>query len=574
MAGFVVTLPHSQPPCAPASAPLDFRVLGVEARTGIAPLRTGSGRLALLDGHALGLPDAELVNALDAGDRERIAQLHGHYCALIFARDGVARGFCDRFGGRPLFWLRRADGRVVIASRWDLLPTNDRGWDDEGVAEMLRFRWTSEQRTVRRDVAKLSHRHRVRFGWAGTVSLRAVREAPAAPAAAATERSLPRAKERTRHALERVLEDVANVHGNAAIFLSGGVDSSLLAALARPQFRKCLLVTPVFPAHTHNPELPAARAYAQTLGLKHLLVKVDYRRLAPDLCWLVRAKGDQVKFHLLIMHQMLRAIPDEYPVVLYGNGADTCFGTEAFLRIRTLLYRKRYLDALPPAAVRALAMLPSRRLRRLAALRDASACALALRCLRIPYSAAEQAVVDRLSACPLDGIYAHRIVRARLGVHPLRAVLQDVVEAVDIANDAREIELSAARYGKQVAMPYLAPPVTEVAASLSDELFYGGPCVKPVLRELACEHFDRRLVHAPKLGFEVPYGSWLEGPLSGLVAAARRERGLFDGRLLDPLDPARCYPLFWSLINWRILAEQLTAGTRTETRAAVSGMGD
>ena len=55
----------------------------------------------------------------------------------------------------------------------------------------------------------------------------------------------------------------------------------------------------------------------------------------------------------------------------------------------------------------------------------------------------------------------------------------------------------------------------------------------------------------------MPFVSWLKGPLEHLVGAARQERHLFDGNLLDDLDVEKHYSLFWTLINLQLVNDQL-----------------
>jgi asparagine synthase (glutamine-hydrolysing) len=548
----------------------DLDSLGITVSPGSAKLvYTQRNNIALIDGYALGISTDRLADALEVEDDQFLSGIHGSYSAAIIRSNGDISGYCDRYGTRTLFWQAMGTNGITISSCWEMMPVRAVDWDKMGLSEMLRYRWTSDKETVLAGISQLPLQFKVVFQSNGEINV------------------LPKAQQRrwptrflkiefdqkldeTRTALQSTLDEVAQYYDNAAILLSGGVDSSLLAALSKSSFKKCLLVTPIFPGET-NPELENAKEFANTLGLEHLLVDFDAARVEHDLRELVAAKGGQINFHLLAIHQLIAAIPDNYELLICGDGADTLFGLNDFRRTEKLLRWKRYANYVPDLVTSSLARLPSDRIRKFAGLKKASYVDIALSHEQIQYPPASMAIVRAIATADIDSLFMHQAIerfRSKPRIH-LRRLLQGAALKCNSANIFREIELSASRFGKRVFLPFMAESVIRSAMTITHEQYFGREYVKPVLRELACEYFDRKLIYQKKHGFEVPFASWLKGPLRPLVETARQERHLFDGALLRELDIDDHYALFWSLISWQLINEQLLARQQRETPVRV-----
>ena len=556
-------------PTIPDSAAPDLDQLGITLlHDGIECITTPRNNFALIDGYALGVSAEQLAAALEAQDDDFLSRVHGHFCAVIIQPDGDILGLCDRYGAKTLYWQESKQHGVIISSRWRDMPVFTVEWDELGLSEMLRYRWTPSEQSLVSGISQLSHQFRVSFGRNGQISLlrktQQQRWPPRSPGVPFEEKLAE-----TRKAFTTAFDEVAHSYDRAAIFLSGGVDSSLLAAFARSTFRKCLLVTPVFPGND-NPELAIAKAFAKTLGVEHFLVDIDTSRIESDLRDLVTAKGGQIKFHLIALHQLMAAIPDEYRLVIYGESADTLFGFNEFHQTAKMLYLKRYANLLPSFAASWLATLPHERVRKLARLKQTSYLDVFLRFLQIQYEPASMAIIAELATANTDKLFMHEAIE-RYQRRPdisFRRLLQEASLRCNSANHFREIDLSASQFGKQVFAPYLAEPVFQAAMTLTRKQFLGDGFVKPVLRELACEHYNRDLIYRKKHGFEVPFKRWLKGPLAHLVEAARQERQLFNGALLSDLELDVHYSLYWTLICWQLVNEELTARMRKGPRSA------
>jgi len=533
--------------------------LGIEiSDSGVERITTDRNHIALIDGYAIGVSSRRLVAALESRDDAVLSRLHGNYCVLIIRPNGDMRGFCDRFGAKSLYWQTSQRHGIIIASRWHCMPVFKRDWDRLGLAETLRYRRTSGHRTMVAGISKLSNWHRVSFTRNGEVITCDTAQQPQWPTKFQAV-SFGEKLDETRRALTGALGEVAQTYDKAAIFLSGGVDSSLLAALCRPCFKECLLVTPVFRGY-FNPELESARSFSEALQMEHLLVDIDPEKLETDLRELTRDKGGQIHFHSLAMHQMIAAIPEEFEILIHGEMADTLFGSGDHRRTESLLRWKPIAELLPTVGWEWISKLPIERVKELCRLMQSSTLDIALQEFQIQYDALSKEIICDLYNVQLDELHASKAACRHLSErnHSLRELSIDINLKDYAASEIRDIDVSATRFGKKVFMPFLADPVVNAAKTLTREQCFRNGYLKPVLRELACEHYERKLIFAKKLGFEVPIVSWLKGPLRHLVAAARQERQLYDGKLLSDLDVEDHHSLFWTLISWQLVNDQMT----------------
>ncbi|MEB3200910.1 MAG: asparagine synthase-related protein [Synechococcaceae cyanobacterium] len=333
-------------------------------------------------------------------------------------------------------------------------------------------------------------------------------------------------------------------------FLSGGLDSSAIVALARerdPAIRCFTIDTPGGQDDGLGDDLPYAREVADHLGVSLEVVRVDPEAMASGLAAMVaqldEPLADPAPLNVLAICSLARQ--QGLKVLLSGAGGDDLF--TGYRRHRALRLQQRS-DWLPRRLGRRLAPLAARldqrralgrRLRRLSeglGLRGDERLVQAFRWARRDdleplyspdFRAALQAAEVRAEAPLLEFLAGYPEVRDPLD----RLLLLEQRFFLADHNLLYTDKMSMA-VGVEVRVPFLDPELVAHAASLPATFKQRGACGKWVLKQAMAPLLPARVIHRPKAGFGAPLRRWLRGELRPLLQdllspASLARRGLF-----------------------------------------------
>ena len=274
--------------------------------------------------------DTEVIlEAYREWDVECLARLNGMFAFGLFdtrlGRMMVAR---DRAGEKPLFY--RADGRSLpFASEMKALfadPDCPRVLDLEALDYYLAFGYVPGSRCLARGIQKLPQGHALTFDVrSGALEVRAYWILPTALSEEAV------ADEDLVDELDRLLADSVRLRMIAdvpvGIMLSGGIDSSLVTAMAaRVSSRRVKTFTISFPGHGAFDEAPYARAVARHFDTEHIELAAEPATvdLLPELA---RQYDEPIADSSMVPTYLVsRLIRREATVALGGDGGDELFG--------------------------------------------------------------------------------------------------------------------------------------------------------------------------------------------------------------------------------------------------------
>jgi asparagine synthase (glutamine-hydrolysing) len=430
-----------------------------------------------------------------------LARLDGMYAIAIHDQDTnelhLAR---DRFGEKPLFYSASSDGFAFGST---LLAVGAMPWVTDGVDPLslqryLALHYVPGRRTILRDVERVLPGERL------TVALDGLRlhhnryyRPRLKPARSVDDAELVACVERAVHS--RLIADVP-----VGIFLSGGLDSSMIAAIAARANPNIATFSMGFDDPNLD-ESAAALRVARHVGSRHHAFMFDQSRfneLLPQVAGaLDEPLGDQA---LLPLYWMCREVKRHVTVILSGEGADEVFAGYSYYRpfVDSGGLGARLKVLLNPAAA-PVSPFGCNRL-----LIDRPACTpsgFPLLCDAHDRSGLLGAQADNADAWEDD-------VLAWLAsaCDPLqRATAADIATwlADDLLVKADRMTMAHSLEGRS---PYLSPALVELALNLPQSERMTPVASKVALRRLAKHYLPHDIVDRPKQGFVLPMRAWLE----------------------------------------------------------------
>lgn len=476
-----------------------------------------------------------LLHAYAAWGLEGLARLEGIFAFGLW--DAARRRLVlmrDRLGVKPLFYALDK-GRLAFGSEIKAILAGeelDRTVDEQSLAEYLWYGSVFEERTMYRAVRALAPGHRlvVEEARSRIEPWWRIEEWLAGPAQFADSREAASA---VRGALDAAVarELVSDVP--VGIFLSGGVDSSSIAASAALASGRRLASYAVGFDYEHGiNELPKARRVATLLGLDHHEMRVRGGALDEVIVALVKCHDEPFADAANIpLYLLAQALGGALKVVLQGDGGDEMFaGYRRYAILRhAALWRMwpRRLEGL----LRAIPGNTSARMARIGA--AAGQCDAAMRMallltvetLHDPPEAVLEPAARRRLAAKTDPFAAFRRCASRFPSED--AVQQMLLTDITLQLPSQfltKVDRATMAHGVEARVPLLDERVASIAVALPTRFKVRGGEKKIVLREAMRGRLPDDILDAPKTGFGVPYEEWLRGALHGFARAA----------LLDP----------------------------------------
>jgi asparagine synthase (glutamine-hydrolysing) len=501
--------------------------------------------------------------------------------------------FCarDRLGIKPFYYFW--DGSVfAFASEIKALlahPAISPGLNKDLLAEYLAFGYVSGERTLFPGIKKLMAGHYLRMQITDSgASLDIARywdvPAPQQSQVRSDAEWIRECRERLEETVGmRLMSDVP-----LGMFLSGGVDSSAIAALMKRMVSTPVKTFAVGYEEAQYSELEFARQVAGRIGTEHhevTLGMTDFFNALPELIW---HEDEPITWPSSVsLNFVSRLAAREVKVVLTGEGSDELFA--GYSRYHFYQLNQRWMGAyglLPDAArrsirehIRTSSLLSAPLRRRLGHTflgRGENIESLYLDNFYSAFCAAEQRslfpnVVAESAYAAFLSYYdtpSARPLLSRLLYADQKTYLVELLMKQDQMSMACSIESR---------VPFLDHPFVEFAAQVPDSLKIRGGVGKYILKKAVEDLLPSEITYRKKMGFPTPLRQWLldhrAQPLYSLLGSS-------DGLLASLVDSEALANLIhghrsglhdateriWRLLNLQLWGEVFLLGRREEWR--------
>jgi asparagine synthase (glutamine-hydrolysing) len=500
----------------------------------------------------------------------------------------------DRFGEKPLYWgvfggclLFASEPKVLLAH-----PSVTTKLNLDALRQYLSFDYVPAPLSIYEGIQKLPAAHTL------TLEDGEIKVERYWKLSYKTQLPIPDEDEATAHLTEllsdsvrlRLVSDVP-----LGVLLSGGVDSSTIAALAVRASQETVKTFSISFAETSFDESAHARAVARFLGTDHheelLSVELAAKLVGEIGSWMDEPFSDP---SLLPTYLLSRFTRKHVTVALGGDGGDELFAGYPmyFGHKMAAIY-----DRLPNVVRRGLIEPVVKRLpvntdnvsfdykaRRFVAGADYDDVTRH----HIWFGSfmpreQEQILTDEVKRVTNPDIYSHarklvdesdadNTLERMQSVDTQLYLAEDILTKVDRASMAVSLEVRA---------PFLDSRVAEYAASLPANYKLRGHTTKYILKRAAAPLLPQFVTRRGKKGFGVPVAEWIKGSLRPLVRdllspERMRRSGLFNADYVEKLQDeheqglANHRKLLWTLLMFELWQESFVETAR-RIETSVSG---
>ena len=484
----------------------------------------------------------------------------------------------DRFGIKPVLWYAD-DEKFVFASEMKALLAYDfpREVDEVSVAQFFKFNYIPHPYSCFKWVKKLAPGSYLKISPKGTIAEHRYYRVPYREVdTSGFVGSYDEAKEKLKDILEdsvklRLIADVP-----LGVFVSGGIDSSAVTALASRHISHAQAFSVGYRDAPFYDETEYANLVAKKFKLNHTVFSLSDEDLsehvAEVLDYLDEPFGDASAIPTYILSKETKK---HVTVALSGDGGDELFA--GYYR-HMAEYKARYPDFRVSTALalrRLWKTLPesrdtffSNKVRQLRRFSETATRPPKERYLRWAMVSAEEEAVDLFSEQFRKNLFSEEIKRRDedftkyiQGARDLDDVLFSDVRHLLPDNMLHKVDMMSMANGLEVRVPFLDYRVVNFAFSLPGKFKTDGRINKKIVQDTFRNILPPELYNRPKKGFGVPlmklYKTSLRSYLEEVVLADDfiREQGIFNPAYISELKkrlfserPGDLQARIWTLI--------------------------
>lgn len=458
----------------------------------------------------------------------------------------------DRVGIKPLYYTSLPDGGIAFASELRALlqhPQVPNQIDPDGLASFFFCDYAHPPHTLIKNIFKLPPAHYLTW-QNGTLAPPAAYWRPPAPRdnKRSTQLDPVELTKTVARTLEESIQSQLVSDVPVGVFLSGGIDSSLVAAYASKHMERRPKTFSIGFADPQFDESAYARVVAEHVGSEHLVQTFDEEALLAMLDSVLDCLDEPIADPSILPTFLLSRIASQHvKVVLSGDGGDELWA--GYPTYKAHRYATIYQHV--PEIIRrgliapALSLLsssdgyqsfewkakrftqrwddePSKRHLRWMSNTDLPELQTALRnCDHWPAG-----IVALLSRLNTDKSCSSDLLNSILSLDFQSYLPGSVLTKVDRASMAN---------GLEVRPPMLANQFIDIAMTLPSTMKLNGNRTKFILRRIAATELPAKIVNRKKKGFAIPLARWLRGPLKCRIKMVVQSSPIWSIGLLNQI---------------------------------------
>lgn len=453
----------------------------------------------------------------------------------------------DPFGVKPLYYSQNTEGFYFASELKSLLvhPSISRELNSDALLRTIVFLWSPGPETIIKNIFKLEPgqylivknrkivKHQSYYTW---------------PKYAPNNSSIDEICNELQESLKESVKAQLVSDVPVGAFLSGGLDSSLIVAIAKEQGVQqldCFTIDSVRPEDNNDGfvnDLPYAKRVAKYLNLPLNILKVDsdiVNLLNKMLYHLDEPQADPAPLNVLLICEEARKCGIK--VLFSGAGGDDLF--TGYRRHLAVYYEKLWCWL--PTWARKFIQFYSRKLkknkpilRRLSKIFNYTSLAENERILSYFYWI-DPDIVRNLFTDKIQNLLTDNPMQSMLDELDAYAGQNAVEKMLSIErryfladHNFNYTDKMAMAHGVEVRVPFLDKGVVNVAAGIKTSIKQRGFVGKWILKKMAERYLPKSIVYRSKSGFGAPLQRWMKKDLKFLLddtlgEESIRKRGLF-----------------------------------------------
>ncbi|WP_163536611.1 asparagine synthase (glutamine-hydrolyzing) [Gracilibacillus sp. YIM 98692] len=440
-------------------------------------------------------------------------QLRGMFAILIWDKTNESLyGARDPFGIKPFFYKEAEEGTYFTSEKKSLLALDGESVDAESLQQYLSFQYVPEPNTMHQSIKKIEPGHYFVKKQGEDFQFHRYFHATFHP--------IQRKESYWVKRIREVMFDSVKVHMRSDVpvgsFLSGGIDSSLIVAMAKQYHPDIKTFSVGFEQEGYS-EVDVAKETAERLGVENISYMIspeEYVAKLPKIIWHL---DDPLADPACVpLYFVAREAKKHVTVVLSGEGSDELFGGYNIYREPESL---KVFDSIPTPAKDLLArvaqVLPE-------GVKGKSFLERGTTPLRDRYIGnakilEEKEKIDLLQKYNPNASYQH--ITSPFYDRVINDPLVNQMQYIDIQTWLRgDILLKADKmtmaHSLELRVPFLDKEVFDVAREIPVDMKIANGTTKDILRKAARGVVPDHVLDRKKLGFPVPIRYWLKKELN------------------------------------------------------------